>query len=65
LSNFSKEFNHWLAVSDNEAQRVCVWLVAENPLAIFRRMGKLINSSEFPRGNSVAINYTRLKFVIH
>jgi hypothetical protein len=21
LSNFSKEFNHWLAVSDNEAQR--------------------------------------------
>jgi len=22
LSNFSKEFYHWLAVSDNEAQRV-------------------------------------------
>jgi len=28
LSNFSKEFYHWLAVSDNEAQRFCVWLVA-------------------------------------
>jgi len=38
---------------------VCVWLVAENPLEIFRRTTKLINSSEFPRGNSVAINYTR------
>jgi hypothetical protein len=22
LSNFSKEFYHWLAVSDNEAQRL-------------------------------------------
>jgi len=28
LSNFPKEFYHWLAVSDNEAQRVRVWLVA-------------------------------------
>jgi len=25
LSNFSKEFYHWLAVCDNEAQRVRVW----------------------------------------
>jgi hypothetical protein len=28
LSNFSKEFYHWLAVCGNEAQRVRVWLVA-------------------------------------
>jgi hypothetical protein len=28
LSNLSEEFNHWLAISGNEAQRVCVWLVA-------------------------------------
>jgi len=28
LANFSKEFYHWFAVSDNEVQRVCVWLVA-------------------------------------
>jgi len=28
LPNFSKEFYHWLAVSDNEAQRVCITLVA-------------------------------------
>jgi hypothetical protein len=28
LANFSKEFYHWLAGFDNEAQRVCVRLVA-------------------------------------
>jgi len=32
LTNFSKEFYHWLAVSGNEAQRVRVWFVAGNPL---------------------------------
>ena len=50
-----KEYFHFFRLQVT----VCVWLVAENPLEIFRRMGKLINSSEFPRGNSVAINYTR------
>ncbi|MFD2824447.1 hypothetical protein ACFS5M_12265 [Lacinutrix iliipiscaria] len=28
MANFSKEFYHWLVVSDNEVQRVRVWLVA-------------------------------------
>jgi hypothetical protein len=28
LANFSKEFYHCLAFCHNEAQRVCVWLVA-------------------------------------
>jgi len=28
LANFSKEFYHWLAVSDNEAQRFCITKVA-------------------------------------
>jgi len=28
LTNFSKEFYHWLIVSGNEAQRVCIWFVA-------------------------------------
>jgi len=28
LSNFSKEFYHWLAVGYNEAQRLRVWCVA-------------------------------------
>ncbi len=37
-----------------------IWLVAENSLVIYRRTRKLINSSEFPRGNSVAVNYRLL-----
>jgi len=37
LSNFSKKFNHWLAVCGNEAQRVCVWKVAGLRARIFRR----------------------------
>ena len=28
VAYFPKEFYHWLVVSDNEAQRVRVWLVA-------------------------------------
>ena len=27
MSNFSKEFYHWLAVSDNEAQRLRIRIV--------------------------------------
>jgi len=31
LSNFSKEFYHWLAVSDNEAQRVAAKRSGDEP----------------------------------
>jgi hypothetical protein len=47
LSNFSKEFYHWLAVSGNEAQRFCVWLVALG-LKIAKGDEPEENSENFP-----------------
>jgi len=49
LTNFSKEFYHWLVFSDNEAQRVCVWLVALG-LKIAKGDEPEENSKNFPIG---------------
>jgi len=37
LSNFSKEFYHWLVVSGNEAQRICIRFVARGAACGLKR----------------------------
>jgi hypothetical protein len=48
LSNFSKEFYHWLAVSGNEAQRVRVCLVALAGTKLVKENEPEENPQDFP-----------------